>query len=183
MFKKILALENFPKPEGYRVPLWRGRQGLWTRRPGTGGRQRQWSRNRALGGHMRAECRHMPSSCICLPKPWHPRLYLSCRKLEVFYGKPTQPKKKDLKTWTRCCLRNGQPVPPAGKVRNDKSSHVLRAPVSFWVCHPWIGIDYKGLPDIYGNILTRELKTKIAQTIPLLPSKEQPGKNRHLCKE
>ena len=66
-----------------------------------------------------------------LSKTWHPGLYPSRRRSEVFSGKLIQPERKDLKSLTRYFLRNEKLVPPAGKLRNDKPQPVLRASISF----------------------------------------------------
>lgn len=150
-----------------RVSLWRGKtEGPWTGTPGRDG-----SRNGPLCGPARAECRdpcHRPTPVF---QTLHPSLYHSRWRLEVSYGKRTQPNRKDLKTRIGSRLANGQPVPPTRKFRNDGSSRASR---SFWVCRPYTWTEHRGLPDICGSTRTREVKTKTADLAP-----KQLGGNRH----
>lgn len=133
LFKKLLEPQIFfSSPEDYRLTLWRDKQGLWTRISGTAGKQRHQSKNRGVKWTCTCSVqRSSPSSHTCLSKTWHPGLYPSWRGSEVFSGKPIQTKRKDLKSLTRYFLRNEKPVPPTGKLKNDKSSPVLRASISF----------------------------------------------------
>lgn len=90
-------------------------EGLWAKTPSTAGRQGHQNATMALNEHM-LNPKTLAIFHTGLLKTGHLGLYPSRGKLEVFSGKPIQPKRKDLKTLIRYFLTTG-------KCRNAEFSH------------------------------------------------------------